>query len=233
MERWVYKIIIGYILLCVVGGIIKFFFRKNKYVCKVVEIIFIPGLIVWALTYYIIPFGTLLIHLMLYFTFSFATLFLILEIVYRIGLIQFLSPSTLLYIQITICVFVSVLFNYQIRKFIYIISPARIHTSKKLKPFELDKLTDYLISEKNIRFLIYSFYVVVLVMINFHKFQPNSSLFDSSALDNAVLQSFITFIAFDKVIALLKELEFKPSDFLLKINGSISNKLRDLNKEET
>lgn len=232
VEIWFYKIIVGYIILCVIAGIIKLIFKGNKFLGKVVEIIFTPGWIMWMLSYFLIPFGTLFMHLLLYFTFSFASLFLILELLHRLGVFGFLSSSTLLYIQITTCVFVAVLFNYQIRKIIYKVSPARINPSEKLKPFELDKLTDYLISERNVRFLIYSAYVVILAIINFYKFQPNSSLYNNSSLDDAVLQSFITFIAFDKVLALLKELEFKPSDFLVKITSSIKNKLNDLHKEE-
>lgn len=232
IEIWVYRIIVGYISVCAFAVLGKVIF-KNKYTNYIAKITLTPGYLIWILSYFLIPFGTLFIHLMMYFSISFAFLFLLFEFLYKFGFIEFLSKSTLLYLQITSCVFVSVLFNYQIRKLIYKISPARIQTSQKLKPFELDKLTDYLISERNIKFLIYSSYVVILIGINFHKFQPNTSLYYNSIIDDAVLQSFITFIAFDKVTALLKELEFKPSDLLLKINNSISNKFEDLRKEDS
>ena len=229
VEFWLYKIILGYIILCVLAVIFKKIFR-NKHIDRIVEIILIPGLTFYFLTYFIIPFGTLFMHLIFYIMISFLTFFITFELLHKLEVIPFLTLPTIRYLEITLSVFIAVLFNYQIRRFIYFISPARIHTSQKLKPFELDKLTDYFLSEKNIRFLIYSIYVVVLAMINFEKFQENA-LFDNSILDDAVLQSFLTFIAFDKVLILLKSLEFKPSDLLLKIKASIFNKFEALKKD--
>lgn len=229
VEFWSCKIILGYITLCGLAVIFKKIFR-NKNIDKIAEIILIPGQIFYFLTYFIIPFGTLIMHLIFYIMISFLTLFITFELLHKFEMIPFLTLPTIRYIEITLSVFIAVLFNYQIRRFIYYFSPARIHTSQKLKPFELDKLTDYFLSEKNIRFLIYSIYVVVLTMINFEKFQENA-LFDNSILDDAILQSFLTFIAFDKVLLLLKSLEFKPSDLLLKIKASIFNKIEALKKD--
>src|SRR5690606_2036555 len=121
----------------------------------------------------IIPFGFLLIHILYYVAFSVlipAIFFKIIEL-YNISLIK--NESTLVYIKFTSIVFIAVLFNFQLRRLIYIISPARIKSSKKLRPYELDKLTDYLLSESNVRFLIYSLYVILLLVINFNNFENN------------------------------------------------------------
>ncbi|MEM7086432.1 MAG: hypothetical protein AAF489_09630, partial [Bacteroidota bacterium] len=175
----------------------------------------------------VIPFMTLLMHLMFYFIISVALPILIIRGLKHFELLSFLTESTLFFIQITLCVFISVLFNHQIRQIVYRISPARIRASKKLKPYELDKLTDYFISEENIRFLIYTLYFISLIAINLYDFQ-GFSLTENATFDKAILQSFLVYIAFDRVLSLLKELEFKPSTFLMKIAQSISNKFKDL-----
>ena len=83
----------------------------------------------------------------------------------------------------------------------------------------------------NIRFLIYGLYVVLLLVTNFHNFE-NSTLTDNLLNDKAILQSFVTFIAFDRLLVLLTKLDFKPSDLLEKIGKSINNKLKDLERQQ-
>lgn len=204
-------------------------FIKNKVYLKVVNIFSFPMSIIFASLIFIIPIGTIIMHTMLY------VIVVAFPIIVFKGLIYFkiienLTPELVLYIEITLAVFLSVLLNYQIRKFIYLISPARIHSSEKLKSFGLDKLTDYLLSENNIRFMIYSLYVIILIVMNVFKFQEKSLLINSTS-DQAILQSFITFIAFDRALALLKQLEFKPSDMVSKIIASMKNKLNDFDKK--
>ena len=227
-EKYFYYILIGYILICVIVVIIQQIF-KNRIVDKVTGIILIPAGILYAIGTIIIPFGTVFVHLLYYLIVSVVLPLIIIRVLNQFGYLSFLTETTIFFFQITITVFVSVLFNHQIRQLVYIISPARIRTSEKLKPYELDKLTDYLISEKNIRFLIYVLYFISLLAINISDFQ-GSSLTEKTEFDKAILQSFIAFIAFDRVLALLKDLEFKPSTFLIKMFQSISNKLKDLDK---
>lgn len=116
--------------------------------------------------------------------------------------------------KFTISVFIAVLFNFQLRKLIYKISPARFKDSKSLKPYELDKLTDYILSENNIRFVIYGIYFLLLLVFNYIEFEENDKY--NLETNKAILQSFVTFIALDRALTLLRDLEFKPSDFLKK-----------------
>ncbi|WP_338731750.1 hypothetical protein [Mangrovimonas cancribranchiae] len=228
-EKYFYYTIIGYILICLIVVIIQQIF-KNKIVDKIAGIILIPAGILFAIVTVIIPFMTVFVHLLYYLMISVILPLIIIQSLNHFGYLSFLTETTVFFFQITITVFISVLFNHQIKQLVYLISPARIRTSKKLKPYELDKLTDYLISEKNIRFLIYVLYFVSLLAINITDFQ-GSSLTEKTEFDKAILQSFIAFIAFDRVLTLLNDLEFKPSTFLIKIGQSISNKLKDLDKK--
>lgn len=199
---------------------------KSKVLGKIVEIIIIPSEIIMGLATIFIPFGFLFIHIIYYVGFVIIppTIFFKVFKIYNFTIIN--NIETIMYIKLTVSVFIAVLFNYQLRKLIYKISPARIKSSKKLKPYQLDKLTDYLLSENNVRFIIYAIYVILLIAINFNNFEENY-LTQNIITDKAILQSFVTFIALDRALALLKQLEFKPSDLLTKIVQSISDKIKD------
>jgi len=216
---------IGYFILFIIL-FTSTFFIKNKIYQKVVNFILFPVAVLYALLIVLIPIGTLIMHALFYFGITAVIPIIIFKLLIFFKILPPLNPEFIIYLEITLVVFLSVLFNYQVRKLIYKFSPARIHTSEKLKPFGLDKLTDYLLSESNIRFIIYFLYVVLLFIINFYKFQ-NKSLFENLNYDQAILQSFITFIGFDRALTLLKQLDFKPSDMVIKISQSMRKKFGD------
>jgi len=228
IEHYFYYTLISYIFLCAVLAILSSIL-KSKILKKITNIILFPAGIILTIGTFILPLGFLLIHLLYYVAFVILIPAIILKSLTFLDIIEINNNSTLTYIKFTFSVFIAVLFNYQIRKLIYKISPARINSSKKLKPYELDKLTDYMLSENNVRFLIYSLYVILLIVTNYTNFEENSLTVNPSN-DKAILQSFVTFIAFDRALSLLKQLEFKPSDFLNKIVKSIINKFKDLEK---
>jgi hypothetical protein len=74
----------------------------------------------------------------------------------------------------------------------------------------------------NIKFLVYSFYVVALSVTNYLNFQGDS-FSKGISTDKSILQSFVTFIAFDLALVLMKQLDFRPSHFVHKVIRSISN----------
>lgn len=209
---------IGAVLLSILNSLLNSAFIKTVLIYYL-----FPAQLFWVLGNFLMPFGVLFIHFLLYILIS----FFIPESLYWIyklyDLNIFSSDTTILYLRLTISTFIAVIFNYQLRHFIYAISPARLKTSKKLKPYELDKLTDYLLSDRNVRFLIYSGYFFLLFINNIMAFE-NKTLTSTILNDKAILQSFVTFIAFDRALALLKQLEFKPSDFLKRIVDSIRRK---------
>lgn len=199
-------------------------FIKNKLFEKVVTIISFPFGLIYSIYIVLVPFWTLFIHLIYYFAISILTPYLLFKILNYFHLIDFIKRPTEIYLEITLTVFTSVLLNRVIRDVIYRITPDRSRTSEKMKPYELDKLTDYFLSRDNIRFFIYSFYVVALLTTNYFNFQGLS--FNSTAeIDKSILQSFVTFIAFDRVLTLLRTLEFSPAKLLTKVYQSISNKI--------
>jgi hypothetical protein len=197
---------------------------KNRYFEKIVAIISFPIGLIYSIMILIVPFSTLLIHLIYYFALAISIPFLLFKGLHYFHIIDFIKKPTELYLRITMTVFISVLLNKLIREITYRIAPVRSRSSQKMKTYELDKLTDYFLSADNIRFFIYSFYVIALLTTNFFNFQ-GQSFNTTTEIDKSILQSFVTFIAFDKVLTLSGTLDFRPSKLLSKINQSISNKI--------
>lgn len=207
------------ILIYVLGS-----FLKNKHFDIFTTIFSYPLIIIYTTLVVLIPFWLLLMHIGLYFVIA----FLIPELLYKglmyLNLIDFVTMPTTVYLKITLTVFISVLFNPILRGIVYRISPARLNSSEKLKPYELGKLTDYFLSTNNVKFFVYAFYVVALLMTNYFNFQGDS-ISSNIETDKSILQSFVTFIAFDRTFALMKQLDFKPSGLLEKIYKSILYKV--------
>ncbi len=204
---------------------------KNNIILKINKILFFPIYFFFTFFTFVIPIGMMIIHIFLYF----GTSFLIPTIIVLVANLfldnNTLTQETSIYLRITLSAFIMVIFNYQIRNFVHTISPARFKTSKKLKPYKLDKMSEYLLSEDNIRFIVYSVYVIFLILINLTYFQIGTGFFQEHG--KAILQSFVTFIAFDRAINILKNLKFKPSDFLKMIIKSIRNKIEDLENKNS
>lgn len=202
-------------------------FLKNKIVSKISSIVVIPLPILFAALIFIVPFFTLAYHIIFYFFLASALPLFIWLLADQFFPNVEISMATISYIVITSVVFIAVLMNPVIREILYSEPLSRIKTSKKLKPFALGKLTDELLSLENIKFLVYSSYVFVLVLINILNFQGNT-LLGIVDMDKSVLQSFVTFIAFDRSLTLLKALKFRPSTFLTMIVSSIHEKIEKM-----
>jgi hypothetical protein len=206
-------------------------FLKNKYFDKFTTIFYYPFGIISAILIVLIPFGALLMHVGLYFGIA----FLVPEVLYNglkfLHLIDFLTVPTSVYLKITLTVFISVILNPILRDLVYQISPLRLNSSEKLKPYELGKLTDYFLSTDNVRFFVYAFYFMALLTVNYFNFQSDS-VSSNIETDKSILQSFVTFIAFDRSFILMKQLDFKPSGLLNNIYQSISNKVNNIPTNE-
>ncbi|EKF54636.1 hypothetical protein I215_11214 [Galbibacter marinus] len=217
--------IFGYIIVCIIAIIIQIQFKK-KMIQKITNVVLFPLGVISAFAVVIFPFLMVFLFICLYFIITAVTPLFLLNYLNNNGYLEFATDLTILYGVVTIPVFFAVFFNYQIRNLFYFFTT--IVNDSRYGPYEIRELTDYFISERNVRFLIYFLYFLAVIVINVLEYQE-SFLIGIAAYDNIILQSFITFIAFDKVLSLLKDLEFKPSDFLRKIICSISKKLEDMN----
>ncbi|MNG38928.1 hypothetical protein D3C84_1268040 [compost metagenome] len=53
----------------------------------------------------------------------------------------------------------------------------------------------------------------------------NKSFYDNPNIDKAVLQSFVTFVAIDRILTIVKQTEFKPSKLLEILKSSFKQGL--------
>ena len=204
----------AYIILCILAFQINKKYNK-KFINVVVQIIFIPVTFLSLFTAIAMPIISIQATLGLYLFFSFL-IPLILYQVDQVFHILTLNFETWVYIMNTCGVVIAFIFHKQIKFILYKLFPFTSKKSKTLKKYNLEELNNYVISESNIRFVIFSFYFVYLIIINFMSLE-NNSFYDNPAVDKAILQSFVTFIAFDRVLSTLKQTEFRPSELVDKI----------------
>ncbi|MEO8236564.1 MAG: hypothetical protein ABI576_00550 [Flavobacterium sp.] len=203
------------------------YFLSNRVKGKILQLLFkivaLPFSILFAIITIGIPFISLFMHIILYVLISTILPLTFFSLQSR-NFFPTISLQLATYIALTLTFISSVLFHRQIIYLVHAISPARLKTSEKLRPYNIEELSKYLLSESNIKFVIFSIYLLLLAFINFSNLQ-NDQYFSSQDVDKAVLQSFATFLAFDRIISNLKQLEFKPSEMLDKIRKGIGNKI--------
>lgn len=173
------------------------------------------------------PYIVLQIHLLVY-LFASAALPLTFYMVDRLTGWLDLKITTHIYIIVTFSVITATLMNRQMRYITYLFSPVRLYRSNTSKREEFNKLTEYFLSENNIKFIIYFCYFLYLLIFNLFTFEEHS-LYSSPLMDRAVLQSFITFLALERLLSNLKDLDFKPSGMLKLLLSSISGEQKDEN----
>lgn len=220
---YLWLIIISYIIV----GIFLYFIQKH-FKSKILKFVFktwvFPILAVIGLIHLFVPFVVIQIHLMYYVlvVISLPGIFYLVDNVFDFTTI---TNELYIYITLTFSAIVATIFNKQIKHIVYVFSPFRVYYSKKLKKYKFKELTDYLISENNVRFMIYLSYFFYLLIFNIFNIQ-HQNLYNNPVLDKVVMQSFISFIAFDGVLRNFKNLEFKPSEILNKIITSITGEMK-------
>lgn len=133
-----------------------------------------------------------------------------------------LNLPTHIYIMVTFSVVFATLGNTQLKKIIYTVTPFGLTRFQRFNKIDFKELTDYLLSESNIKFIIYTIYFLYLLVINLFNFQQHS-FYNDPETDKAVLQSFITFIALERLVTNLKEINFKPSEMIKRLLDTMTN----------
>lgn len=98
-----------------------------------------------------------------------------------------------------------------------------------MKKYKLDELIEYIINRQNIRFAIYVSFFIYIFIYSFQMLE-NSSLFVTDLRDKAILQSFLCFLAYDRLLLNSKIVALMPSKLLNKFLISIIGK--DEKKED-
>lgn len=193
--------------------------KSNSIFIKFLKYITQPGQLFITAVGLFIPLSSILIRFLIYLLIvAFVPL-----IIY--GCLYFytqISKETIFYICFTIFVFILIIPHKTILTVVNKVSFETIFHNDLAKSFNLDEITNYFLSEKNIRFIVYMIYFLLLIIVNYFQFE-NLTILSSLNSDKALIQSFATFLAFDKIITFLKDVEFTPEEFFNKIINAKRN----------
>lgn len=204
--------------------------KKNSTLLRIQRILVLPFTLFIGFLSVAMPYFVLQIHLFVYLFFSSIIPILLYLIDRSTGLLD-LKITTHIYIIVTFSVITATLMNKQMKYLTYQFSPMQLYSTHISKRFEFNRLTNYFLSEHTIKFVIYFSYFLYLLIFNFFTFEEHS-LYSSPLMDRAVLQSFITFLALERLISNLKDLDFKPSEMLKLLLTSIRGDDKDNDAEE-
>lgn len=224
--------VLGYILLCAILFIVGKR-TKHKVLLQIHRLLVLPFTLFIGFLSVAMPYFVLQIHLFVYLFFSSIIPILFYRLDRITGLLD-LKITTHIYLIVTFSVITATLMNKQIRHLTYRFSPMKLYSTHISKRFEFNRLTDYFLSEHTIKFVIYFSYFIYLLIFNLFTFQEHS-MYSSPLMDRAVLQSFITFLALERLISNLKDLDFKPSEMLklllTSIRGDDKSEVKDMDKK--
>lgn len=138
------------------------------------------------------------------------------------------SNHTILFILLTIseiiCVHIPKITNYCIKN-----SPLKNWENHKYEVYNED-LALYISSPKNFNFIFSVLYAIFLTINAFYQLEYHSFLF-SADIDNAILKSFLVFLAFTAMKQKSKDIDINTKDLLEKITGLFSHDEQNLKKQ--
>ena len=206
---------------------------KNALLLQIQRLMVMPFTLFIGFLSVAMPYFVLQIHLFVYLFFSSIIPILLFRLDRVTGVLD-LKITTHIYLIVTFSVITATLMNRQMKQLTYRFSPMQLYSTHISKRFEFNRLTEYFLSEHSIKFVIYFSYFVYLLIFNLFTFEEHS-MYSSPLMDRAVLQSFITFLALERLIANLKDLDFKPSEMLKLLLTSISghDKVTPTNAKKT
>lgn len=224
-----YWIIGIYILLCILLSQIN---RKikNKVFEILVQIIWFPFTLFFLFVTVAIPILLTQVYLFVYLVLS----FLIPMVLYKIDekhLITELTKETWVYLIITSGVTIATLFHKQIAFLAFKLIPFFAKKSERIKRLELVELCKYIVSKNNIKLIIYSLFFLALIVFNISSLQQKS-YYDNPNIDRAILQSFLSYIALERILTNLKLTKFRPSKLLRSLGLSIFNETKIITDKE-
>lgn len=168
--RFFYGFIV-YIALLIITTIAEQVTKKqNKLLNKIRNFLNIPFSIIYIFITAVFPIFSIITSILLYIGICIALphVFFLLFEHFQINWPK--NPDTTFYITLTTSVFFAVLFNNQIQRLLFWLM-IKLRNDAKPDAFKIDELIGYIISTQNVRFIIYSSYVILLFTINYLSFE--------------------------------------------------------------
>jgi hypothetical protein len=206
---------IGFVLLLVIV--------KEKLQCKAIDllirIVFFPLSVVGAILSVLTPSITIFFYLILMIVFSAFVPAMVLTLLDVTG-VYHCSENQKIYLLVNfISIGVLLFYKQFIRIFSYVeLGHASSSTSEDKKA--LREFVIYVITESNVRFLIYSVFFLFLITFSWDALSMNP-ITNSDNTDYAILQAFLTFLALDRVLLYSKNVTFRATDALNKMLDTV------------
>lgn len=211
--RWIH-ILFGYLFLLFAFGTIYNRFR-NKSIRSIYFIISVPFCVLYGILTFVMPVLLLFGNLIIYFLIVILIPCIVYELNQKINLFD-IEITTYLFVAISASSISSVMFYRYIWKLCNRLSPFGPEVSPQLKRFRIKELMEYVLTPQHIRFIIYLAYLIYLVVFSFNTLQHNS-IFATSEIDFAIMQSFLVFLAFDSLRVNVKSVNLSVGDLFVKM----------------
>lgn len=214
---WMYMV--AYIILVTILGLANRKFT-NRFLRYLFLILLSPILIPFVLLKIVFPILPTLLAIMIYFAFSVMVpliTVIILELSDYFG--QNVEIRTIILYGGTSII--SVLFSKQILKTTRLFM--RYNTSDKFKNSNIPEITDYILDVRNVRMIIYGCFCVILIVYSIDYINGFTSE-NAEKHQRTIVNSFLIYLAFDRMLLFSKDVHFKSSELLEKIMESIKLK---------
>ena len=204
-KKWIY----------IFGGLAYFVFtlllpnpKRNRYYKVIHCILYLPTNVLYFTVSLVIPIIALTANIATYLFAAGIWVGLILACLKIFNIIPISGPM-ILYISMTLISIVSIVRRENLLNFVYKHSITRLNESKNMNRIKIKELTEGIITQKTVRFSIYFLYFVYIIMYSFCDIE-NIKVMDEK-YNIAVLQAFITFLAFDNIILNCSDIKDFPS----------------------
>lgn len=206
--------------------------KTNPFFKTLIFILIAPAIVIHLILGLIHPLMAVSINLVIYMVICFLPA-LVFSLINDLGIIS-LAYEEQMFFTLTIATIGSILFNKIILKFIFKYSPIFRNINDKTEPIrsrkesiKLRRLIEYLFVPNNIRFMIYLSYFIFLLYFS-DAYITNDIVTKNRLLDNAILQAFLVFLAYDSIRINSKDLKLVPTIILKKYLDIIkSNDIED------
>lgn len=215
----------------VIGGILQIINEKinNKIFNWIVKIIYFPIIIFTGYIHIITPIIMMQLGLYFYFLLAITIPYLAFIIDTKFSLLN-LNFETWLYIILSIGSIMAISFHNKL--ILITFKPNQFFFKKEEnKDNELVQLAEHIISKSNIKSIIFLLFFLALFIFNILTFE-NQNNYIHKNIDKAILQSFVTFIAFERFIISSKETSFMPTEMLRLLKLSIFNNTKKISREK-
>ncbi len=195
---------------------------KNKYYQITHRILLFPISALYFILSLLMPLVALLANVATYLFAAGVWLLIILAYLKSHNIITISSP-TIIYISATFISIASILCRKVLLDFTYNYGIMRVRNSKKMSRIKVKELTDGVITRNVVRFSIYFFYFIYIVVFSLSYINNIDMI--TSEYDKSILQAFMTFLAFDNIILNCSDVKKQPTRVLTLMSNSLKKSL--------